>query len=154
MDPDQDSPDRIRIFGRSGSGLRKKSLIRIRTKGPGSETLSTSTNNREISCDSWRGGGKNVLSKQGTHAGLYSYNSLQIIIYSVVTKYFRNFFFRGKANFLWLIILSCFQRKKKTFTKIWRKKHFRRNSNIHQDISIQLTFYVGTNLAKLCLLTY
>ena len=32
-------PDRIRIFGLSGSGLRKKSLIRIRTKGHGSETL-------------------------------------------------------------------------------------------------------------------
>ena len=29
----------IRIFGRSGFGLRKKSPIRIRTKGPGSKTL-------------------------------------------------------------------------------------------------------------------
>ena len=28
--------DQIRIFGRSGSGLRKKSPIQIRTKGPGS----------------------------------------------------------------------------------------------------------------------
>ena len=27
-------PDQIRIFGRSGSGLRKKSLIRIREKKP------------------------------------------------------------------------------------------------------------------------
>ena len=30
---------RIRIFGRSGTGLRKKSLIRIRKKKPGSKTL-------------------------------------------------------------------------------------------------------------------
>ena len=37
MDPD--FPDQIRVFCRSGSGLRKKSLIRTRTKGPGSETL-------------------------------------------------------------------------------------------------------------------
>ena len=31
-------PDRIQIFGRSGSGLRKKSLIRIREEKNGSET--------------------------------------------------------------------------------------------------------------------
>ena len=37
-DPDTDIPDPIRIFGRSGSGLRKKSSIRIRKK-TGSETL-------------------------------------------------------------------------------------------------------------------
>ena len=38
MDPDQNFPDRIRILGRSRTGLRKKSSIRIRKK-PGPETL-------------------------------------------------------------------------------------------------------------------
>ena len=38
MDPYPDFPDQIRIFSQSGSGLRKKSPIRIRKK-PESETL-------------------------------------------------------------------------------------------------------------------
>ena len=37
MDPD--FPDWTGYFGRSGSGIRKKNLIGIQTKGPGSETL-------------------------------------------------------------------------------------------------------------------